>query len=62
MIIAEGKKREFVVVIARCETCEFLNEEVTPCECAKGRGRVAYRHKACEKYQSKKEAKNNAAH
>jgi hypothetical protein len=38
----------------RCETCTFLNEELTPCECKKGKGRVAYRHPACEGYKEKK--------
>jgi hypothetical protein len=37
-----------------CETCAFLNEEPTPCECKKGKGQVAYRHPACEKYKEKK--------
>jgi hypothetical protein len=37
----------------RCETCKFLDEEKTPCECRKGKGKVAYRHKACEKYKER---------
>jgi hypothetical protein len=40
--------------IKHCETCKFLNEEPTPCECEKGKGRVAYRHPACEEYKEKK--------
>jgi hypothetical protein len=40
--------------IKRCETCKFLNEESTPCECRKGKGRVAYRHPACVEYKEKK--------
>jgi hypothetical protein len=62
MIIIEGKKREFVIVFARCETCKFLDEEPTPCVCRKGKGQVAYQHKACAEYKKKKEAKNNAVH
>jgi hypothetical protein len=41
-----------------CETCEFLNEESTPCECKKGRGRVAYLHPACEDYKEELDAEN----
>jgi hypothetical protein len=43
--------------IKRCETCKFLNEEPTPCECKKGKGRVAYRHPACAEYKEKKNEK-----
>jgi hypothetical protein len=42
-----------------CETCKFLNEELTPCECKKGKGRVAYRHPACEEYKEKKNDTNH---
>jgi hypothetical protein len=41
-----------------CEACRFLNEEPTPCECRKGKGKVAYRHKACEEYKERKNAQN----
>jgi hypothetical protein len=37
-----------------CETCKFLDERPTPCECRKGKGRVAYSHPTCEEYKEKK--------
>jgi hypothetical protein len=40
-----------------CEMCRFLNEEPVPCERKKGKGRVAYRHPACEKYKEKEKRK-----
>jgi hypothetical protein len=38
-----------------CETCKHLNKETTPCTCKKGKGHVAYQHKACEEYKEKKQ-------
>jgi hypothetical protein len=42
---------------AVCATCQFFDEEPTPCVCRKGHGQVSYIRKACGEYREKKEAK-----
>jgi hypothetical protein len=38
----------------KCESCGYLNEEPTPCECKKGHGKVSYIRPSCADYRAKR--------